>query len=426
MLGEGPIDLVLADQWMSHQEAQWDVPPLAEVRRRLAAVGRLILFDKRGTGMSDPVPIQSLPSIEAWIDDVRGVMDAAASERAALITTLGGGLMGLVFAATHPDRLRALVVLDGWARAEVAPDYPVGLSPEEIRRRIEQTETRWGTGSMLDTFAPSMRAVPGLRDAWARYERFAASPGVARAMITNLLRLDVRHVLPAIHVPTLVIGHSDGPVFGPGFGRYIADHIEGARYVELPGTDNLMWAGDQAATVAEIDSFVTGARATRTSDRRLATVLFTDIVGSTQRAASVGDSAWRLILDRHDAFIRSCVERFGGRLIKTTGDGVLATFDGPGRALEASHEISTGAPTLDLRVRAGLHAGEIEVTGSDVAGLAVHVASRISSLAGADEVLVSGTVRDLVVGSGIRFSDRGSRVLRGVPGRWRLYAADFG
>jgi class 3 adenylate cyclase len=278
---------------------------------------------------------------------------------------------------------------------------------------------------MLDNFAPSMRAVPGLRESWARYERFAASPGVAEAMIGNLLNLDVRHVLSAIHVPTLVISHTDATAFGPRFGRYIAEHIEGARFVEMSGIDNLMWAGDQAAVVAEVASFVTGANPVHTSDRRLATVLFTDIVGSTKRAAEVGDRAWRELLDRHDSLVRSCVERADGRLVKTTGDGVLATFDGPGRALEASREISTNATSLDIHVRAGLHAGEIETTADDIVGLAVHVAARISTLAGPDEVLVSSTVRDLVFGSGVQFSDRGSRVLKGVPGRWRLYAAEF-
>ena len=425
ILGEGPIDIVLADQWTSHQEAQWDVPPLAEIRRRLAGFGRLITFDKRGVGMYDPVPINALPSIEAWIDDVRAVMDAARSERAALITTMGGGLMGLVFAAIHPDRLRALVVVDGWARARAGSDYPMGLSPEEIRRRVEQTDG-WGKGFMLDSFAPSMRGVPGLRQAWARYERFAASPGVARAMIANLLELDVRHVLPAIHVPTLVIQHGQAVAFGPAFGRYIADGIPGARYVEVPGIDSLMWAGDQAAVVAEIESFVVGGKSMRPSDRRLATILFTDIVGSTIRAAEVGDRAWRELLDRHDAFARASIERAGGHMIKSTGDGVLATFDGPGRALDAARDIAIGAPNLDLHVRAGLHVGEIEVMPGDVAGIAVHVAARVAALAGPDEVLVSSTVRDLVIGSGIAFADRGSRVLKGVPGRWRLYAAELG
>ncbi len=422
-IGEGAIDLVLADQWMSHQEAQWEVGPVADVRHRLAGVGRLITFDKRGVGMSDPVPLQSLPSIDAWIDDVRAVMDAARSDRAALITTLGGAPMGLVFAATHPERLRALVVIDGWARARAASDYPFGHSPEEFERRRTQAENGWGKGMMLDNFAPTMRSVPGLRDAWARYERFAASPGVARAMIRNLLELDVRDVLPAIHVPTLVIQHGDTEMFVPAFGRYIADHVTGARYVEIPGHDSLLWAGDQAAVVSEIESFVTGARSARTTDRRLATVLFTDIVGSTHLAAEMGDRAWRALLGRHDALVRSAIEGAGGRVVKTTGDGVLATFDSPGRALEAARQITLGAPAIDLHVRAGLHAGEIEVTADDVVGLAVHVAARVAALAAADEILVSSTVRDLVVGSGVVFVDRGSRVLKGVPGRWRIFAA---
>jgi class 3 adenylate cyclase len=278
---------------------------------------------------------------------------------------------------------------------------------------------------MLDAFAPSMRGVPGLREAWARYERFAASPGVARAMIANLLELDVRHVLPAIHVPTLVIQRGEVAAFGPAFGRFIADGIHGARYVEVPGIDNLMWAGDQATVVAEIESFVVGARSMRSSDRRLATILFTDIVGSTERAATVGDRAWREMLNRHHAFARASIERAGGRMIKSIGDGVLASFDGPGRAIDAAHEISGGAPNLDLHVRAGLHVGEIEVMQGDVAGIAVHVAARVAALADPDEVLVSSTVRDLVIGSGTAFADRGSRVLKGVPGRWRLYAAQL-
>ena len=284
----------------------------------------------------------------------------------------------------------------------------------------------WGRGVMLDNFAPSMRAVPGLREAWARYERFAASPGVAMAMIGNLLDLDVRHVLSAIHVPTLVIAHADATAFGPQFGRYIAEHVEGARFVEVPGVDNLMWAGDQGAVVAEVGSFVTGAGPSLISDRRLATVLFTDIVASTKHAAELGDRTWRDLLDRHDELVRTCVDRAGGRVVKTIGDGALATFDGPGRALAASREISARAPSLGLHVRAGLHAGEVEITAGDIVGLAVHIAARVSSLAGPDEVLVSSTVRDLVFGSDVMFSDRGSRALKGVPGRWHVYAAEFG
>lgn len=423
-IGEGPIDIVLADQWTSHQEAQWDVPPVAAVRLRLAEIGRLVTFDKRGVGMSDPVSITSLPSIETWIDDVRAVMDAARVDRAALVTTLGGGLMGLVFAATYPDRLRALVLVDGWARARVDTDYPFGLSAEAIDRRLELTASGWGQGAMMDSFAPSMRAVSGLRAAWARYERFAASPGVARAMIGNLLDLDVRHVLSAIHVPVLAISRADAPVFGPPFGRYIADHVEGAQFLEVPGIDNLMWAGDQEAIVAAIEDFVTGSHAPRAVDRRLATVLFTDIVGSTKHAAELGDRAWRRLLERHDDLVRLLVQKAGGRVVKGTGDGALAIFDGPGRALDAATRISAAAPELGVHIRAGLHAGEIELTEADVAGLAVHLAARISAIAGPDEVLASSTVHDLVAGSDLRFTDRGRRTLRGVPGRWHLYAVD--
>ena len=423
-LGEGPIDIVLSEQWVSHMEAQWDVPPVAELRRRLASFGRVILFDKRGVGMSDPVSLQSLPSLEAWMDDLRAVMDAAGSSDAALITTMGGTLMSLVFAASHPTRVRALVIVDGWARASATEDYPIGQTAEQVATFKAQVESRWGQGLMLDVFAPSMRGVPGLRAAWARYERFAASPGTARTMIGNLLELDVRHVLPAIRVPTLVIHHADARAFRAEQGRYLAEHIPGARYVELPGIDNLMWAGDQARVAAEVEEFVTGTRPGRPPDRMLATVLMTDIVDSTRVAAEVGDHAWRDLLERHDTMARRAIEGSAGRLIKSTGDGVLATFDGPARGIDAARAIADGASGLGLHVRAGLHTGEIEVARDDIAGVAVHICSRVAALAGPGEVVVTGTVRDLVLGSGLDFRDRGSRVLKGVPGRWRLYAVD--
>jgi class 3 adenylate cyclase len=421
-VGDGPVDLVLADQWFSHMEAQWDVPPVAELRRRLASIGRLIVFDKRGVGMSDPVAIDSLPSIEAWIDDLRAVLDAAGAGRAVLIATLAGTVMGLLFAATHPDRVQALVIVDGFARALAAPDYPAGQADEEFERRIDQVRSSWGRGLMLHAFAPGMRREPGLRDAWARYERFAASPGSAIAMVRNLYQLDARGVLPAIRVPTLVIQHADATGFHPDHGRYLAAHTDGAQYVELPGTDNLIWAGDQGQLVAEIEEFITGARSTAPADRRLATVLLTDIVGSTKHASELGDRAWRDLLARHDRLGSQAIEAAGGRVIKSTGDGILATFDGPGRGLRAAVELSRSAPRqLGIHIRAGLHSGEIELTGADVAGLAVHIAARVSALAGPDAILVTSTVRDLVVGSGFVFEPRGSRILKGVPGRWRLY-----
>jgi class 3 adenylate cyclase len=422
VVGDGPVDVVLVDQWLGHMEAQWEVPPLADLRRRLASFSRLILFDKRGVGMSDPVPLVSLPSIETWMDDLRSVMDSASCSDAALITTMAGTMMGVVFAASHPDRVRSLVIVDGFARMLATDDYPAGQPVNESERRLDQIESGWGRGMMLDLFAPTMRSVPGVQEAWARYERMSASPGVARAMIENIYRLDVRDVLPLIRVPTLVIQHPEARGLSPGHGRYLASHIPGARHVELPGSDNLIWAGDQEAVVAEIEEFVTGARPTRRTDRRLATVLFTDIVDSTRRAAEMGDAAWRALLGRHDALAREAIDRAGGQLIKSTGDGVLATFDRPSRAIEAARAIRDGVEALGLRVRGGLHTGEIELATGDVAGLAVHIASRVASLAGPDDILVTSTVRDLVLGSGVDLVDRGSRVLKGVPGRWRTFA----
>ena len=421
VVGDGPVDVVLVDQWLGHMEAQWDVPPMAELRQRLASFSRLILFDKRGVGMSDPVPLAALPSVETWMDDLRAVMDAARSGEAVLITTMAGTMMGVVFAASHPDRVRALIVVDGFARM-LADDYPEGQSVDEGDRRVDQVESSWGRGFMLDLFAPSMRAVPGVRDAWARYERMAGSPGVSQAMIRNIYRLDVRDVLPLIRVPTLIVQHPEARGLNPGHGRYLAAQIPGARHVELPGADNLIWAGDQEAVVAEIEEFVTGARPAKRTDRRLATVLFTDIVDSTRHAASIGDVAWRALLGRHDALARGAIERSGGQLIKSTGDGVLAVFDRPGRAIESAISIRGELESLGLRVRAGLHTGEIELAAGDVAGLAVHVASRVASLAGSSDILLTSTVRDLVLGSGVDVVERGSRVLKGVPGRWRIFA----
>lgn len=404
VLGEGPVDVVLADQWFSNMDGQWDVPPLAELRRRLASFSRLIMFDRRGMGLSDPVAIQSMPSLDAWMDDVRAVMAAASSERAALIANIGGAITSLVFAASHPDRLSSLVIVDGFARVRRASDYPAGMPYEEAQRPLDLIERNWGRGLMLDIFAPSMRGVPGLREAWARFERMATGPGSARAIVSWIYESDVRAFLP------------------PALGRYLAEHIPGAKYVELPGPDQLLWAGDQARTVAEIQEFITGVRPMHQTDRVLATVLFTDIVDSTRRAAELGDHAWRELLEKHDRLSRRVVTAESGRVIKSTGDGILATFDRPARAVRAARELAVRARELGLPIRAGLHAGEVEVSDGDVAGLAVHVGARVASLASADEVLVTSTVKELVVGSGIDFRDRGSRMLKGVPERWRLFA----
>jgi class 3 adenylate cyclase len=421
-LGEGVVDVVLADQWFSNMEGQWDVPLLAEFRRRLASFSRVIMFDRRGMGLSDPVGIQSLPSLDAWMDDLRAVMEAASSDRAALIANIGGAITSLVFAASHPDRLSSLVIADGFARIRSAPDYPEGMSDEQVERQLAQVEPNWGRGLMLDIFAPSMRGVPGMRETWARFERLATSPGSARAYVGWIFSSDVREFLPTIRVPTLVIQHPEGKTFPPALGRYLAEHIRDAKYVELPGPDQLVWAGDQARTMAEIQEFITGTRPMHATDRVLATVLFTDIVDSTVRATELGDHAWRERLEAFERLSRQVVEAASGRLIKSTGDGVLATFDAPARGVLAARELSVRARALDLPIRAGLHAGEIEVSDDDVAGLAVHIGARVAGLAGADEVLVTSTVKDLVIGSELAFEDRGSRALKGVEGRWRLYA----
>jgi class 3 adenylate cyclase len=331
-------------------------------------------------------------------------------------------MTGLVFAASHPDRVRALVIVNGLARLSLAPDYPEGQPIDQFQRLAEQTETGWGRGMALDIFAPSMRSVPGLREAWSRYERAAASPGTAAAMLRNMGQIDVRDVLPAIRVPTMVIQRSDTRGFRPDHGRYLARHIPGAKYVELPGVDTMMWAGDQARLIGEIEEFVTGTRQAPPSNRVLATVLFTDIVDSTKRAAELGDDAWGQLLGKHDRLARQVIAGFAGRVIKSTGDGVLATFDGPARAVRAGQEFTAGVHALDLHIRAGLHAGEIELAADDVSGIAVHIGSRVAALAGTDEVLVTSTVKELVVGSGIAFRDRGLHGLKGVPDKWRLYA----
>jgi class 3 adenylate cyclase len=420
--GEGPPDLVLADQWFSHMDAQWDVPPLATFRQRLSTFCRLIMFDKRGIGLSDPVPTQQLPTIEEWIDDLRGVMDAVGSQHAAIVTNIGGALMSIVCAAAFPDRVSSLVIVDGFARFLSAPDYPIGPPPGAVQQLLQGVEAGFGRGLMLDLFAPSMREQPGLRDLWARYERQSASPGSATAMVRLIYESDVRDVLPTIRVPTLVIHHRDVERLAPVYGRYLADNIPGARYVEIPGTDNLIWAGDQDAILAEIQEFVTGVRPTPQPDRVLATVMFTDIVDSTITASTIGDRRWRELLAAHDRLVRKELARGGGREIKTTGDGFLATFDGPARAVRTATAIRDAARTLDIEVRAGLHTGEIELLDGDVGGLAVHIGARVAALAGAGEVLASRTVRDLVAGSGIAFEDRGEQTLKGVPGEWHIFA----
>jgi class 3 adenylate cyclase len=420
VLGSGPPDLLLLDQWFSNMEAQWDVRPLAELRERLAAFGRLIMFDKRGSGISDPVPTSDLPTMEQWMEDVPAVLDAVGSEKASVITNLGGGIMAMTYAAAHPERVSSLILVDCFARMFAAPDFPFGAPPEAAAEEID--DLSWGRGMMLDRFAPSVAQDEGLRRAWSRYERQAASPGSAAVTVRSIWASDVRAVLPAIRVPTLVIHRADDRGVTVEHGRYLARQIPNAKYVELPGIDSLLWAGDQDAVVAEIQDFVTGIRPMPTPRRVLATVLFTDIVGSTRLAAAMGDERWRALLDEHYRVARQQLDRSGGHEVKTVGDGILATFDGPARAVRCTIAMRDAMRALGLELRAGLHTGEIEVEPDDIAGIAVHIGARVSALADGGEVLVTGTVKDLTVGSGLEFEDRGTHVLKGVPGEWRVFA----
>jgi class 3 adenylate cyclase len=420
-LGEGPIDLVFMSTWFSHVDVQWEQPALARFLRRLASFSRLILFDKRGTGSSDPVSLPLRPTLEAWMADISAVMAASGSARSALWGDSSGGMLAALFAATYPDRTAALVLSHTIARGERAPDYPSGIldriSPEDI-------EATWGTESGLDVelSAPSVAADRGFRTWWARYQRLSVSPAVAAATWAMFRGVDVRDALPVIRVPTLVLHRRDNRWLPVGHGQYIAEHIGGAKYVELDGADQWPFLGDSDSLVDEAQEFLTGSRGGPETDRVLATVLFTDIVGSTDRAAHLGDRKWRDLLDAHDQATRRQLERYRGREIKTTGDGFAATFDGPGRAIQCACAIRDAVRALGLDLRAGLHTGEIELRGEDVAGIAVHIGARVAAHADGGEVLVSETVPRLVTGSGIEFADRGEHELKGVPGQWRLFS----
>jgi class 3 adenylate cyclase len=424
VFGNGPIDLVFVDQWFSNVDAMWDFPPLARLLNQLATFSRVIVFDKRGTGLSDPIAVDALPTIEEWIDDIRAVLDDVGSERTAILSGVGASIMALVFGATYPERTSSLVLVDGCARLAWAEDYPWGQPLERLRGDLERIRSGWGTSGGTMTFlAPKLLEDRALAASFMRYERNSASPGMAKAMIGWLYDVDVRHVLPTIRVPTLVLSHTGATRVSPEHGRFIGEHVEGARFAPLPGGDNYTWAGDTAPMLREIEEFLTGVSPIVEPDRVLATVLFTDIVDSTRRAGELGDARWREVLAAHDRAIRLALERFRGREIKTTGDGFLATFDGPARAVRAAFVIRDAIAALGFEVRSGLHTGEVELVGNDIAGIAVHIAARISALAGGGEVLTSNTVKDLVTGSGIVFEPRGPQRLKGIDDDWLVFAA---
>jgi pimeloyl-ACP methyl ester carboxylesterase len=425
VVGDGPIDLVLVLGFATHLELQWESPPQARLFERLSSFSRLIIFDKRGTGLSDPVT--EVPTLEQRVDDVRAVLDAVGSERAALLGISEGGPMSVLFAATHPERATALVLYGAMGRTTEAPDYPWASPAEALRESAaEFIVPYWGQNAegMIELFAPSLGTDPQEMELTARMERSAASPSMVQQIFEMFLDIDVRAILPTIQVPTLVVHRRGDRVVNWRAGEELAAQIPGARYVELPGIDHLPWAGDQEAVLGEIEEFLTGARSVAEPDRVLATVMFTDIVGSTERAAELGDASWRELLAAHQAAVRRELERFRGREVKTLGDGYLATFDGPARAIRCGGEIAETARSAGLEVRVGLHSGEVEVMEEDVGGIAVHIAARVGALAGAGEVLVTSTVKDLVAGSGIQFTDRGAKQLKGISDEWRLFAAD--
>ena len=424
VVGDGPIDLVLVLGFATHLELQWEGAPFARFCERLGDFSRLILFDKRGTGLSDPV--SEVPTLEQRIDDVRAVMDAAGSERAALFGVSEGGPMSILFAATHPERATALVLHGAMARTTEAPDYPWGAPADALRESAaEFIAPYWGQEAegTVELFSPSFAGDPRALDLAARLQRNAASPAMVQQIFEMFIGTDVRDVLPTIHVPTLVTHRRGDRVVNWRAGRDLAERIEGATYVELEGIDHLPWAGDSEAVVGEVQEFLTGARSAAEPDRVLATVMFTDICGSTERAAELGDALWRDLLEAHQTALRRDLDRFRGREVKSLGDGSLATFDGPARAIQCGHVIAETARTLGREERIGIHSGEVEVMGDDLGGIAVHIAARVGALAGAGEVLVTSTVKDLVAGSAIRFEDRGVQELKGVPDEWRVFAA---
>jgi class 3 adenylate cyclase len=426
VLGDGPVDLVLSPAWVTHLDLAWDIPPLARFLRRLAEFSRLILFDKRGTGLSDRVAPDELPTLEERMDDVRAVMDAAGSDRAVHFGTIGGGAMSGSFAATFPERTLGLILYGTFGRLEPDTGLLARLAPTQ-EAALDRVEREWGTeGVCVSFWAPSLVTDEETKAAFLRLTRSSVSPGSARVLMQMGYGIDWEAVLPAIHVPTLVLHRSDDLVVPVRQGQRLAEMIAGATFVELPGSDHLMWAGDQDAVLSEVMTFLATLGSHPRADRMLATILFTDIVGSTDAAARLGDRRWRDLLAEHHRVIRERLAQFGGTEIETAGDSFLATFDGPARAIECAWAAIADAGYLGITLRAGLHTGECEVTAEGLRGIAVHVAARIAALAPPGEVLVTSTVKDLAAGSGVAFRDAGSASLKGVPGEQRMFIADAG
>ena len=425
VVGDGPFDLLWVPGWVSNVEAAWDEPELAAFLDRLASFSRLITFDKRGTGLSDPVPLTDLPTLEERMEDVRAVLDAAGSDSAAAFGFSEGANLAATFAASHPDRVRALVLFGSFAKRRWSPDYPWAPSDAQRAATIQQVLDHWGDSMDLASLMPSRANQPALMERLARYLRRSASPGAAAALLRMNTDIDIRAVLPTISVPALVLHRTHDQEAMVEGARWIADHIPGARYVELPGEDHLPWVGEADLVLDEVEAFLTGVRHTAAADRFLATVMFTDLVGSTDQLAELGDRRWLSILEEHRAAVRRQLDRWRGVEVDTAGDGFLATFDGPARAVRCALAICEVAASQGLQVRAGVHTGEIERRGTTATGIAVHIGARVAAAAQPGEVLVSSTVKDLAAGSGIRFEDRGAHELKGVPDSWHLHLADI-
>ena len=421
VIGDGPIDLVFVTGLFSQVEHHWEEPGFARFLRRLASFARLIAIDARGAGLSDRAP--ELPPMEEQMDDVLAVLDAVGSSSVAFFGLSQAGPMAILFAASHPERTKALVLYGTFATPRRREDYPWGRSDEFMAEYDRSIDREWGSGLFLSQVAPSRAGDESFRRWWGRLERLSYGPGNALAYFRMNAQIDVRSILPTIRVPTLVLQRTEDSYRDPGHATYLAEHIPGAKFVGLPGADHLPYVGDANSVLDEVEEFLTGVRPLPELDRVLATVLFTDIVGSTERASRLGDRAWKDLLERHHALVRQELGRFRGTEIDIAGDGFLATFDGPARAIRCAQSIVDVLGTIGLEVRVGLHTGEVELMGPLVQGIAVHIGARVAALGGPSEVLVSSTVKDLVVGSGLLFEDAGEHELKGVPDRWHLYRA---
>ena len=419
VVGQGPLDLVYVPGFVSHLEHQWQNPIWAHMLRRLASFTRLIMFDKPGTGLSDR--LVAIPTLEQRMDDVRTIMDTVGSQRAAFFGVSEGGPMSILFAATYPERTAALILYGTYARRLWAPDHPWGRTEAEAEAIFERMERNWGKDALLELWAPSLMNNAEANRAVATYQRLSASPGAALMVQRLAAQIDVRHVLPTVRVPALVMHRTGDRVIRLEQGRYVAEHIQGAKFVELAGDDHIPSVGNGDVIVDEIEEFLTGIRPAET-DRVLATILFTDIVGSTERALSLGDRRWRELLQQYYGVARRELVRYRGREIDTAGDGMFAAFDGPARAIRCACGIRDAVRPLGLEVRSGLHAGECEIVGEKIGGIAVHIGARVAAAAAPGEVLVSNTVKDLVAGAGIRFKERGMHALKGLQEEWPLFA----